>query len=135
MDKRHILVVDDEENALYAMEFILETADYGVTTAKNGQEALDKILAAKDNGSLFDLLIADIQMPVLTGLELVDELKRLSIDVPILVITGYGSKELSDELMRKGCDGYLDKPFDDEELMKRVATIFEKRSRQEGYNR
>jgi CheY-like chemotaxis protein len=130
MDKKRILVADDEENTLHAVEFVLETADYRVATAKNGREALEKVVAARDSRKPFDLFIVDIQMPGLTGLELMDELKRLNIDVPILVITGYGSEELAAELVRRGCDGYLDKPFDDEKLVKRVATIFEKRSRQ-----
>ena len=109
------------------MRFILEVANYKVTTAENGQEALGKILKAKNNGRPVDLLITDIQMPCLTGLELIDELNSLGIDIPVLVITGYGNEELATELMRKGCDEYLDKPIDDEELVKRVAVLLEKK--------
>jgi DNA-binding response OmpR family regulator len=127
MDKKHILVVEDEENMLHAMEFILEAADHKVTAAKSSQEALKKILAAKDESSPVDLLIADFQMPPLTGLELIDELNRLDIDMPVLVITGYGNKKLVVELRRRGCDEYLDKPFDDEELVKRVTMLLGKK--------
>jgi len=131
MGKKHILVVDDEENMLHTMEFILEAADHRVTTARNGREALKRILAAKDESSPVDLLIADVQMPSLTGLELIDELSRLDISVPVLVITGYGNRKLAIELRRRGYGEYLDKPFDDEELVKRVAMLLE-RNRQYG---
>ena len=124
---RHILVADDEQNTLLTMRFILEVANHKVTTAENGQEALGKILKAKNNGRPVDLLITDIQMPCLTGLELIDELNRLGIDIPILVITGYGNEELVMELTRKGCNQYLDKPIDDEELVERVAMLLEKK--------
>ena len=125
MDRKHILVADDERNMLVSMQFVLEVADYMVTTAENGQEALDKILEAENSGSPIDLLITDIQMPRLTGLELIDELNRLQMDMPVLIITGYGSEELAAGLMRKGRNEYLDKPIDDEELVERVAVLLE----------
>jgi two-component system CheB/CheR fusion protein len=127
MDGRHILVADDERNALLTMQFILEVADYRVSIAENGREALDKILKAKDNNNPVELLITDIQMPYLTGLELIDELNRLGINIPVLAITGYGDKELVSELIRKGCNKCLDKPIDDEELVECVAMLFEQK--------
>ncbi|MBC8228246.1 response regulator [bacterium] len=127
MDKKHILVVDDEQNMLLAIQFILEVANYKVTTAQNGQEALNRVLEAKNSDNEIELLILDIQMPCLTGMELIDELNRLDINIPILVITGYGNNKLSIELMRKGCSEYLDKPFDDEELIRRIAMLLEKK--------
>ena len=123
MRKKHILVVDNEQNMLHTMEYILEAADYKVTTANNGQEAFEKVLAARDNNIAIDLLITDIQMPGVTGLDLIYKLNRLNIDIPVFVITAYGDKGLLIELLRKGCKEYLDKPFDDEELLKRVAML------------
>jgi CheY-like chemotaxis protein len=125
MDEKHILVVDDERNMLLTMQFILEVANYRVTAAANGQEALGKLLDARAGGNPIQLLITDIQMPCLTGMELIDELNRLEIDIPVLIITGYGNEELIDELTRRGCNEYLDKPFDDEELVRRVAVLLE----------
>ena len=126
MDKKHILVVDDEQNTLVTMQFILEIANYRVTTAENGREALDEILETRANDRPIDLLITDIQMPCLTGLELIDELHRLGIDIPILVITGYADRELAMELVCRGCSECLNKPIDDEELIRRVATLLER---------
>lgn len=125
MHKNHVLVVDDEQNMLLTMQFILEVAGYKITTAEDGQEALERILKARSNGNPVELLITDIQMPRLTGMELIDELNRLEIGIPVLVITGYGDEQMITELSRKGCDEYLDKPFDDERLVERVANLLE----------
>ncbi len=127
MSKKHILVADDEQNTLLTMQFILEVADYRVTTAENGREALDKILKCRDTDDSIDLLITDIQMPGLTGLELIDELNRLKVGMPFLTITGYGNKELVTELMNRGCDRCLDKPIDEEELVRCVSAVLEKK--------
>ena len=66
-----------------------------------GPQALEKIVAARDNNITIDLLITDIQMRGLTGLELIDELNRMKMDIPIFVITGYGDKGLVIELLRR----------------------------------
>lgn len=127
MAKEHILVVDDEQNMLNTLAFILESANYQVTTAVEGRQALEEILAARENGRPVDLLITDLRLPGLTGLQLVDELNYLKIEIPVLVITAYGNRSLFRELMRTGCADCLDKPFDYKELVKRVDSLVEKR--------
>ncbi len=123
MAKEHILVVDDEQNMRNTLAFILETANYQVTTAAEGREALEEILAARENGQPVDLLITDFRLPGLTGLQLIDELNYLKIEIPVLVITAYGNRSLFLELRRTGCADYLDKPFDYKELVKRVDSL------------
>ena len=127
MAKEHILVVDDEQNMRNTLAFILETANYQVTTAAEGREALEEILAARENGRPVDLLITDFRLPGLTGLQLIDELNYLKVKIPVLVITAYGNRSLFLELMRTGCADYLDKPFDYKELVKRVDSLVEKK--------
>lgn len=127
MAKRHILVADDELNMLRSLEFILEVGGYKVTGVKNGQEALDKILNANNSKSPIELVITDIQMPGLNGLELIDELYRLGIDIPIFVITAYGSRDLTSVLRNRANIQYIDKPIDDEDLLSRVHILFERR--------
>ena len=127
MAKEHILVVDDEQNMRNTLAFILETANYQVTTAAEGREALEAILAARESRRPIDLLITDIRLPGLSGLQLIDELNYLKIKIPVLVITAYGNRSLFLELMRTGCADYLDKPFDYKELVKRVDSLVEKR--------
>jgi len=121
MDKRHILVVDDDENFLHSVQFILEAADYQVTTAGNGKEALQLIQAPE----AFDLLITDIQMSCLAGPQLLDELNRLHITMPRIAITAFGNKRLEVELQNKGCHEYLEKPFDAEELIRCVNCLLQ----------
>ena len=127
MAKEHILVVDDEQNMRNTLAFILETADYHVTTAAEGRAALEEILAAREGDRPVDLLITDMRLPGLTGLQLIDELNYLKIRIPVLVITAYGDRSLLLELERTGCGDYLDKPFDYKELVRRVDSLMEKR--------
>ena len=127
MAKEHILVVDDEQNMRNTLAFILETANYHVTTAAEGRAALEQILAARESDRPVDLLITDVRLPGLTGLQLIDELNYLKIKIPVLVITAYGDRALILELMRTGCADYLDKPFDYKELVRRVDSLMEKR--------
>lgn len=122
MDRKHILVVDDDLNMLRSMEFILEAADFRVTTGRNGKDGLEKILTARGHQAV-DLLITDVQMPGLTGVQLIDELQRLNIALPLLVITAYGDQKLKSELARRGCPHCLDKPFNDEKLLQEVFRI------------
>ena len=127
MAKEHILVVDDEQNMRNTLAFILETANYHVTTAAEGRSALEEILAAREGDRPVDLLITDMRLPGLTGLQLIDELNYLKIKIPVLVITAYGDRSLLLELERTGCTDYLDKPFDYKELVRRVDSLMEKR--------
>jgi DNA-binding response OmpR family regulator len=125
MNKKHILVVDNERNFLHSMEFILESASYDVTVANDGQEALNMILEAHKSGYPFDLLITDIKLKGLTGLDLLGKLKERNISIPTFVMTSYGGKSLIVELLRRGCCEYLDKPIDEEELVKRVRALLD----------
>ena len=127
MAKEHILVVDDEQNMRNTLAFILETANYHVTTAAEGRSALEEILAAREGDRPVDLLITDFRLPGLTGLQLIDELNYLKIKIPVLVITAYGNRSLFLQLERTGCADYLDKPFDYKELVKRVDSLVEKK--------
>jgi len=128
MPKRHILVADDELNMLRTLEFILEVAGYKVTGVKNGQDALDRILRANRSDSPVELIITDIQMPGLNGMELIEELLRLEIEIPIFVITAYGRNDLTKSLRTRAGIECIDKPIDDEELLDRVSQLFKNRS-------
>ena len=124
MNRKHILLVDDDPNLLRSLEFILEAADFRVTTETDGQKALEKAISAGNAKiSPIDLLITDIQIPGLNGLQLIDELRRMNFSMPVLVITGYSDSKLRKELTRRGCPYCLDKPFHEEELIQEVVRI------------
>ncbi len=127
MKKKHILIAEDEAQTRFTLTLLLKNEGYEVTAVSDGEEALDAIEAAFESGEMpFDLLVMDIQMPRVTGLELLDRLRHRRIQIPTLVITGYGSKDLVVELMRKGCADYLDKPFQPEELLSRVFQVIQR---------
>jgi len=126
MNRKHILMVDDDVNTLRSMEFILEAADLEVTTGTNGEEALQTILSRQKARPPIDLLITDVQMGGLSGIQLIDELHRRNIFMPILVVTAYGESKLRKELAKRGCPHCLDKPFNDEDLIQTVFQILGK---------
>ena len=102
-----MLVVDDEELYRRALERILQRVGHSVISARDASEAL-AIVAAQP----IDLVLADIRMPGLSGLELVRQIHEFAPDLPCIVITGYGGAEQSVEALRAGAFWYLEKPFD-----------------------
>jgi signal transduction histidine kinase len=130
MAAKEILIVDDEFNTRFAIDFVLVNAGYKTTNAEDGSVALNlikqKCLATN---TLFDLVITDIKMPKMTGIELIDEMKNANINVPVLVISSFGDKQTVVELLRRECDDYLDKPFSPDDLLATVARILTKQSK------
>jgi CheY-like chemotaxis protein len=123
MDRRRILVVDDEQHMLLTVQFILQSAGYAVRTARSGEEALEVIGSCSATCEGFDLILTDIQMQGMTGLQLIDSLRASGIEAPVLVMTGYGNDESVRELRRKGCTEFLEKPFDEEDLLRKVRQL------------
>lgn len=119
----HILVVDDEAPTRWGLSLILERAGYRVIEAPNGKQALKTILAAGETTPPIDLLILDLQLPVMTGLELLDAIEEKALHLPVLVITGYSDEKTVIQLCRKGCQAYLEKPFKPSEVLERVEKI------------
>jgi len=124
-NKKRILIADDEAALLRTMTFILKRKGYETVAVDNGRSAYNKILETYKNKNPFDLVITDIQMPGLSGIELTKKLSEDGITVPILAITGYGNMAMVVKLMRAGCKDYLDKPFSMQELMGRITEILD----------
>jgi DNA-binding NtrC family response regulator len=127
MRQKHIVLSEDETPARTTLKIILVKAGYRVTAVTNGTEALDLLVSTVQNRETVDLLVTDIRMPGLTGMELIDELKKSNIEIPVLVITGFGSKEMVIQLMRKGCNDFIEKPFEPGEVLKRVEEVLKKK--------
>ena len=113
-----ILIAEDEEITVKHLVNTLTAAGYAVTSTLNGLDALTKI----ESGS-FDILIADIKMPGLTGIELLDKVKERQIEIEVIIITGFGSIGSAVEAMKKGAIEYVTKPFDLDELVLKVNKI------------
>jgi DNA-binding NtrC family response regulator len=108
-----ILIVDDEPDMLKLLSMIIsEKTPYEVTTTNNPLEALELV---KKGG--FDLVIADLKMPGLNGIGLLDVIKRLEEDIPVVIITAYGTIEAATEAMQKGGFDFITKPFRKEQIL------------------
>ncbi|MFH0731108.1 MAG: sigma-54 dependent transcriptional regulator [Pseudomonadota bacterium] len=107
-----ILVVDDEERMRHLLSIMLERRGYKVTQAKDGQDALEKIRATP-----FDLVITDIKMPRLGGVELLKEIQSLDIPCPTVFITAFATVSSAVEIMRLGAVDYITKPFEEERIL------------------
>lgn len=118
-----ILVVDDEESIREFLEIMLKRDGYQVTTANNGAQALEHY--KKTN---FDLIITDIQMPQVSGMELLEQVKDRDPDVVVVMITAFGSTESAVEAMKKGAYDYITKPFKIDEIKLTLQKALEKRS-------
>jgi DNA-binding NtrC family response regulator len=106
-----ILVVDDEPNMLGLFKKVLEKEGYEVVTAATGEEAL-----AKMEAEWFDLLISDLKMPGLSGLELLKKVKTIVPSLPCILLTAYGTIDSAVTAMKEGAYDYLTKPVNNDEI-------------------
>ena len=109
---RKILFVDDDPNMQKMVELFIRKSKHQLSCAKNGRSAL-KILETNK----FDLIITDIQMPELDGLALIDEIKKLHIEVPIVIVSAFGQESMSQKAIAKGAVKILHKPFESRQLL------------------
>ncbi len=101
-----VLVVDDDASLRRIVEFTLQEEGLHVDTATNGAEALARFQERK-----YDLVVSDVRMPGLSGVDLLGELRRADPGVPVVLITAFATVELAVEAMRRGAFDYLAKPF------------------------
>ena len=120
MQKR-ILVVDDDAMNLKRTQMILEK-QYDVILTESGEEALDKIICED-----IDLILLDIAMPEMDGIETFKRMKEYSLDIPVIFLTASGDEDDVRSAAKLGAVNYLKKPFLPPELLKRVAMGFEKK--------
>jgi len=107
-----LLIVDDEERMRRLFELVLKPAGYEVLLARSGMDAIRLI---QEHGS-FDMIITDLQLGGLSGMDVLDAARQQLPDVPVLIVTGYGTVKSAVEAMQKGAYDYISKPIDNEEL-------------------
>lgn len=115
---RRILIVDDEPLIRKSLYELLRHEGYFVDSASNGKEALDKI-----NNSVYDVVISDIRMPQMDGMELLKQIKQQNPNTEIVLITAYGSIEDAVEAMKQGAFDYVTKPIVDNEIKMMIKKI------------
>ncbi len=117
-----ILIVDDEKNYPPILSAVLEEEGYETLTANNGLAALEII-----KNSDIDLVLTDMKMPLIDGIELLERIKLTDPDLPVIMMTAHGTVEKAVEAMQKGAYNYILKPFDNERLViyiKKAAAMY-----------
>ncbi len=116
-----IIIIDDEIDMLMLLKMILEdNTKYVVETTNNPSEGL-KLLIEKE----FDLVITDLKMPGLDGMELYSEVNKIRPDVPVIIITAYGSQDVADEAIQKGVTDFITKPFKKQRILFSIKKALE----------
>jgi two-component system, NtrC family, response regulator GlrR len=111
VERERILVVDDDQGLLHLLKMRLMAMGFDVASCTKGEEAI-----AQARREVFDLAITDLCLPGLDGLTVMEELRLIHPNLPVLILTAHGSIPNAVEAMQKGAYGYLTKPFDDKEL-------------------
>ena len=119
--KTSILLVEDEENLHEALKLNLELEDYEVTSAFDGAAALKAV-----EGEYFDLIILDVMLPEMDGINVTETIRLNNNEVPILILSARNSSADRVLGLKKGADDYLTKPFNLEELLLRVHKLINK---------
>lgn len=114
-----ILVVDDEDIIRESLAFILKKEGFEVSEAANGKDAYEKVM--EDS---FDLLITDIEMPEMKGIELLEKVKKININTDVIIITAYGSMDTAINALRAGASDYILKPIEFDELLIKLRRLF-----------
>jgi DNA-binding response OmpR family regulator len=109
--KKRILVIEDDREMRSLLQDFLEEEGYAVGCVEDGSEAFRKL--AKENS---DLIITDIRMPGLSGLDILPGLKQIRPGSPVIAITAFGSEEIHRRVMESGADAYLEKPLQLDQL-------------------
>lgn len=117
MTRGQILVVDDQQDMRDLVTATMEAEGYAVKVAANAMEAFEQL-----GSETFDLIVLDVMMPTITGLEVLDHIRRTD-STPVILLTSLGAEENKVRGLRLGADDYLTKPFSPKELAARVEAI------------
>jgi len=112
-----IYVIDDDEAVRQSLEFLLKTAGMTVRGFESAKAFLDVLPEVKSG-----VVITDVRMPEITGIDLLRRVKETNADLPVIVITGHGEISLAVEAMKIGAIDFLEKPFDDDHLLAAVRS-------------
>lgn len=110
-----ILIVDDEKDMCWTLSKFLEKQGYATIAVQDGEAAIQKVITES-----LKLVLLDIQMPGKDGLKVLEEIRRFEKDLPVVLITGYGSPEVAAKAIQLGANDYLSKPFDNKTLLEMV---------------
>lgn len=116
-----VLLVDDEEIVLDVAKRMLEKIGYSVLTAKNGKEALD---IYKEKHNTINFVVLDVIMPGMAAADTFDGLLSINPAVKVLLSSGYSIDQQTSEVLNRGCNGFIQKPFNIKDLADKIDQIF-----------
>jgi CheY-like chemotaxis protein len=118
--KETVLLIDDDEMVVDVSEHILNNSGYDVVSAKSGKEAIE---VYKENHSRIDMVILDMILPDMGGGDTYDRLKEINPGIKALLASGYDIDYQGRDIMERGCDGFIQKPFNMNELLEKIRGI------------
>lgn len=119
----HILVIDDQQSVRNSFREVLEYEDFKVDEAEDGQKGLDLV-----RKTAYDAVLCDIKMPKMDGIEFLERIVGLGIEVPVIMISGHGNIETAVDAIKKGAYDYIPKPIDLPRLLVTVRNALEKKN-------
>ncbi len=125
--KGRVLVIDDESEVRRIIRFALEKQGYDVVEAPDGEKAIE-VIRAGDNPLLTDVIICDVRMPKINGVEAIAFFREQFPSVPIIVLTGYPDMQLATSFIKQGVVEYLVKPVEKEKLVEVVDKAMSNRN-------
>jgi CheY-like chemotaxis protein len=120
---QRVLIIDDEAEIRRNLTFGLMQEGFEVTACPNGLSAIHELTESRDKGVGYDYLVTDIFMPDIDGLKILKVIKQKFPELPVLVITGFGDEELKQTALAEKNTGFLDKPFEIEDLVKSLQDL------------
>lgn len=119
--KKKILIIEDNEQNLYLLTFIVEKHGYEVKAARDGKEGLEMAQSFKP-----DMILLDIQLPVMDGYAVASELRKNEVfaSIPIVAVTSFAMIGDREKALEAGCSGYIEKPIDPQTFMAQVEKCF-----------
>lgn len=121
-----VMIMDDEENVRKVLRLTLTKAGYDVVEAHHGGEGIEMV-GADDNAFMLDVIISDIRMPKINGLEAIAFFQQQYPSVPVIVVTGYPDQKMATDLLTRGVFDYLVKPVEKDKLLATVQAAMEQR--------
>ncbi|MBI3808913.1 MAG: response regulator [Nitrospirae bacterium] len=121
-----VMIVDDEDTVRKVIRLTLTKAGYDVVEADHGGKGIE-VIGSDDNMLMLDVILCDIRMPKVNGLEAIAFFQQQYPSVPVIVVTGYPDQKMAADLLSRGVFDYLVKPVDKEKLLATVHAAMEKR--------
>lgn len=123
LQEKRILLVDDEPSVVHALCLLLEALGFTVSAHVSGKDALDDLRERGEQNDGFDLMLCDLRMPEMDGIEVLRATRELQPTLPVILMSAHASDEDVQQATALGISGFLNKPFTPDQLLDLVASL------------